>query len=175
MQRSNTELYSPSWIDGGNDGNEDKDGEDKVSLIPSTLLGQERGEYCDDSGCSYSPKKNSFPTVPETIICIYILYLTEINVLKKLVKKHQQISSPPCFHSMESIPDRDFQKLAEKIEFLWRTVNMVQYQKFMKLFLASPLSQTPKISAHKVVSYSSFHFKSYLKINNVQKSYLVAK
>ena len=111
MQRSNTELYSPSWIDGGNDGDEDKDGEDKVSLIPSTLLGQERGEDCDDSSCSYSPKKNSFPTVPETIICIYILYLTEINVLKKLVKKHPQIS-------MESIPDRDFQKLAEKIEFL---------------------------------------------------------
>ena len=101
MQRSNTELYSPSWIDGGNDGNEDKDGdtdkdgEGKVSLIPSTLLGQERGEDCDDSGCSYSPKKNSFPTVPETILCISILYLTEINVLKKLVKKHQQISSPP--------------------------------------------------------------------------------
>ena len=26
---------------------------------------------------------------------LYILYLTEINVLKKLVKKHPQISSPP--------------------------------------------------------------------------------
>ena len=67
-----TNEFTPN--DNDNDGNENKDGEDNVERehIPSTLLGQERGEDGDNSGCSYSPKKNSLPTIPETTICLHV-------------------------------------------------------------------------------------------------------